>query len=223
MPGWGEHAEREESRYRDGEARLPDEGDPDARQRQLARMGNAAWGAGLAYLMAGDDEAARAWLDRAARRYRESWEGAPPTSWGRPIAAMKARLLAGDDDGAAGEARWALSLGAAGSDSPIGRYAAALASAVLGDWHGARFHADWIRTHDGFPAEVGDALAFIAAEDVIGYIAAIEAVLESFETREEYLEDVPVADTVAVLQRLAARRAMAAELESDLLPPAPPA
>ena len=47
--------------------------------------------------------------------------------------------------------------------------------------------------------------------------------LESFETREEFLEDVPVADTVAVLQRLAARRDMAAELESDLLPPAPPA
>ena len=42
--------------------------------------------------------------------------------------------------------------------------------------------------------------------------------LESFETREAYLEDVPVADTVLVLQALAARRGMAAELESSLLP-----
>ena len=47
---------------------------------------------------------------------------------------------------------------------------------------------------------------------------AVEAVLESFETREEYLEDMPVADTVLVLQALAARRGMAAELESELLP-----
>jgi len=43
-------------------------------------------------------------------------------------------------------------------------------------------------------------------------------VLESFETREDYLEDVPVADTVLVLQGLAARRNMAADLTSDLLP-----
>jgi hypothetical protein len=43
-------------------------------------------------------------------------------------------------------------------------------------------------------------------------------VLESFETREEYLEDIPVADTVIVLQALAARRDIAAELDSALLP-----
>jgi hypothetical protein len=43
-------------------------------------------------------------------------------------------------------------------------------------------------------------------------------VLRSFETREEYLEDIPVADTVIVLQALAARRNLAAELTSPLLP-----
>ncbi len=58
----------------------------------------------------------------------------------------------------------------------------------------------------------------IAAEDVVGYVGAVESVLESFETRDEYLEDVPVADTVLVLQALAALRGMAAELESPLLP-----
>ena len=42
--------------------------------------------------------------------------------------------------------------------------------------------------------------------------------LESFQTRDEYLEDVPVADTVIVLQALAARRDLAADLESPLLP-----
>ena len=43
--------------------------------------------------------------------------------------------------------------------------------------------------------------------------------LESFETRTEYLEDLPAADTVLVLQALAERRGIApAELESPLLP-----
>ena len=179
-------------------------------------MGNAAGAAGLTALMAGDD--GREWFARAAERYRESWEHAPPGSWGRPIGAIKARILAGDWDGAAADARWALEAGAGESESPIGRYAAALASLVLGDWVAAREHADYARTHEAFPGEVGDALAFIAAEDVVGYVEAVEDVLESFEERDEYLEDVPVADTVLVLQALAARRDMAAELESELLP-----
>jgi hypothetical protein len=58
----------------------------------------------------------------------------------------------------------------------------------------------------------------ISAQDVAGYAFAVESVLESFETREEYLEDVPVADTVIVLQTLALQRDMADELESPLLP-----
>jgi len=53
---------------------------------------------------------------------------------------------------------------------------------------------------------------------VLGYVVAVEAVLESFELREEYLEDTPVADTVLVLQALARQRGLAAELESALLP-----
>ena len=47
---------------------------------------------------------------------------------------------------------------------------------------------------------------------------AVESVLESFEPRDEYLEDMPVADTVIVLQSLASRRGLAAELSSTLLP-----
>ncbi len=39
---WAQHFRREDQRYRDGEARLPDAEDDDARQRQLTRMGNAA-------------------------------------------------------------------------------------------------------------------------------------------------------------------------------------
>jgi hypothetical protein len=141
-----------------------------------------------------------------------------PGSWGRPIAILKARLLADDWNSAEADARWTLEQGAAEADSPIGQYAATLALLVLARDEEARVLADGLRTRDDFPAAVGDALALIAAEDPAGYIEAVVTVLESFETREEYLEDLPVADTVIVLQRLAARRNMAAELTSQLLP-----
>jgi len=131
---------------------------------------------------------------------------------------MKALLLAGDWEAAEEAAGWALELGAADAESPIGHYAAALALLVLGRDHDAVLHADTIRTHPAFPHDVGDAIAFIAAQDVIGYTYAVEDVLESFETRAEYLEDIPVADTVLVLQALAARRGFAVELSSPLLP-----
>jgi tetratricopeptide (TPR) repeat protein len=215
---WDEHLEREQARYQDGEARLPEAADDDSRQRQLTRLGNAAGGAGLALLMLGRPEQAAEWFDRAARHYRQSYEHAPPASWGRPIGALKARILAGDWDGAEEEARWALDEAAGEAESPIGRYAAALALLTLGRDEEARAVADSIRTLDDFPRDVGDALATIAAEDTLGYTYAVESVLESFETREEYLEDMPVADTVLVLQALAERRGMAADLTSELLP-----
>ena len=219
MEDWHQHFEREERRYRDGAARLPEAEDPDARQRQLTRLGNAAGGAGLALLMQGRREDADAWLARAAERYRESIEDAPPGSWGRPIGAMKARILAGDWSGAEAEARWTLDLGAAEADSPIGRYAACLALLVLGRDEDARPLAASLREREDFPPAVADALAMLAAgTDRIGYIEAVEAVLESFEQRDEYLEDIPVADTVLILQALAAPRELAAELSSPLLP-----
>ena len=115
-------------------------------------------------------------------------------------------MLAGDWAGAEDAARWALDAGAAGAESPIGRYAASLALLVLGRDAEARAHADAIRLARRLPPRVGDALAFLSARDVIGYTHAVEAVLESFERRDEYLEDMPVADTVLVLQALAARR-----------------
>jgi NCAIR mutase (PurE)-related protein len=90
---------------------------------------------------------------------------------------------------------------------------------VLGEDEQARIQADAIRTRDDFPEAVGDALAYLAAgTDRIGYVEAIEDVLESFETRAEHLEDVPVADTVLVLQALAEKRELAVELSSPLLP-----
>ncbi|MEK6274612.1 MAG: hypothetical protein AABM30_04670 [Actinomycetota bacterium] len=218
MADWAGHVEREIERYRDGERRLPDAADADSGQRQLTRMGNAAGGAGLALLMDGRAEEASGWLHRAAERYRESMAEAPPGSWGRPIGAMKALVVAGDWAAAEEAARWALELGAGEAESPIGVYAGSLALLVLGRDAEARPLAGSIRERDDFPRDVADALATLAASDQLGYVLAIESVLESFATRDEYLEDIAVADTVLVLQALAARRDIAAELASPLLP-----
>jgi hypothetical protein len=216
---WDAHYLREVERYREAEARPHDSQDPDSRQRQLTRLGNAAAGAGLALVMQRRGEEARGWFDRACARYRESWEDAPPGSWGRPIAILKARILAEDREGAEADAVWTLEQGAAEAASPIGRYAAALAYSVLGRWGDARVAADGLRLDESFPADVADALAFVAAPDPVAYVEAVESVLRSFETREAYLEDLPAADTVLVLQALAERHGIApAELESELLP-----
>jgi hypothetical protein len=218
VEGWHAHLEREQGRYADGEARLPALADADDRQRQLTRMGNAAGGAGLALLMLGRGDEALTWFARAAQRYRESFRGAPPASWGRPIGAVKARLLAGDRPGAEEDAWWALRVGSADAESPIGRYAACLALLVLARDDEARDVAATIQGRDDFPADVADALAALAAGDATLYEPAIRSVLESFETRKEYLEDIPVADTVIVLQALAEPRGLAVALASPLLP-----
>ena len=208
---WIPAFEREAARYRDGESR--------ADRVQLVRMGNAAYGAGLALLMAGRAEEARGWLDRAAARWHESWETAPPDAWGRPIGALKAELIAGRDGEVAELARWTLELGTATAESPIGRYAACLALLALERWPEARHVAEGLRDRDDFPPAVADALATIAAHDVVGYAEAIDSVVESFETRDEYLEDMPVADTVLALQALARNRGIDYDLPSSRVLP----
>jgi hypothetical protein len=218
VSAWREHVAREEARYADGLERLP--ADADARQKQLVRVANAAWGAGLAHLMSGAREEAATWFRRAAARYRESNEGAPPDSWGRPIGAVKTRLLAGDLAGAGEDARWALELGAAEADSPIGRYAAALAFLVLGRDGEAARAARSLQDEpaDRFPREVADALVGLAEHDAVRYGDGLARTLRSFENRGAYLEEIPVADTVLVLETLAEPRAMEVRLASALLP-----
>jgi len=215
---WDEHAEREEERYADGTARVPS--DPDGRQKQLVRVAMAATGAGLARLMQGRRAEAAGWLARSAERFRESFADAPPGSWGRLIGAVKARVLAGDWEGAESDARWALAQAPAASGSPIGRYAAALAHLVLGEDAEARELAAALRHEEEgtFPGSVADALAALAGADDSAYQEAAGRVLASFEERDAYLEDIPVADTVVVLEALAARRGHAAGLRSPLLP-----
>ncbi|HJQ74538.1 MAG TPA: hypothetical protein VJ814_06605, partial [Gaiellaceae bacterium] len=53
-----------------------------------------------------------------------------------------------------------------------------------------------------FPEEVAAALAAIAGRNGEAYRAAIAAIRHSFETREDFLEDVPVPDTALALVAL---------------------
>jgi hypothetical protein len=217
---WEGHAEREEARYADALARLPEE--PDQRQKQLVRAAMAAGAVGLVRLMQAREVEAAGWFTRSAERYRESWQDAPPESWGRLVGAIKSRLLAGDPDSTALDARWALEQRRADSASPICRYAEALALLALGEDEEAALLARALGAEepDAFPAAVAAALGALAVSDAEGYRTAAASVLASFETREAYLEDIPVADTVLMLEALAEARGLAARLASPLLPAA---
>ena len=216
MADWEERAARARERFEDGATRLPQGADES--QRQLTRMGNAAWAAGLSLLMLGRRAEADDWLVRAAETYRRSWPDAPPGSWGRPIGAMKARLIAGDLDGSRTDARWALEAGASASESPIGRYAAALALLVLEDDAAAAAVVPTLSGAESIPPAVTATLGALAAGDAAGYETAISELVADFEARDEFLEDVPVADTVLALQVLAAERGLVVELTSAVLP-----
>ena len=216
MADWEERATRARERFEDGATRLPEGADEG--QRQLTRMGNAAWAAGLSLLMLGRRAEADDWLVRAAETYRRSWPDAPPGSWGRPIGAMKARLIAGDLDGGRTDARWALDAGASASESPIGRYAAALALLVLEDDAAAAAIVPTLAGAESIPPAVTATLGALAAGDAAGYETAISELVADFEARDEFLEDVPVADTVLALQVLAAERGVVVELTSVVLP-----
>ena len=208
---WIPFAEEKQARYEEQHGELDERG--------IVRQGNAAYAAALGLLMAGDPAAAE-WFRRAAARWRESWDaGEGRESWGRPIGVLKASLLAHDDASVEEFAGWTIELGTATASSPIGRYAAALALLALGRTIEARHVAETLRERDDFPRDVADALATIAAHDVVEYVEAVESVVTSFETREEYLEDAAVADTALVLDLLARRNGIDEPLpQSPTLP-----
>jgi hypothetical protein len=205
---WRERYERAAARYAAGETREVDE-------RQLVQLANSAWAAGLSALMAGDRWEAWRWLRQAAARYRESWDaGGAPDAWGRPIAAIKAFLIAGEagrehglpDTSPLLAAQWALDVGAAEAESPIGRYAAVLAFLVLGRDDEAAVLIPTLGAD--FPRDVADALASLVGRDAEAYAAAASRIRDSFEERESHLEDIPVPDTALALDALAARRGL---------------
>ena len=187
---------------------------------RLAGIAGASWAAGLAARMLGDDDAAALALRRAADEYAASWAAAPAASWGRPIAMLRCRLIAGDLAGARRDADAALAAGVEEAAGPIAGYCAALALLVLGRDETALPVAERIADEGLDPVAVAHALVSLARNEPRGYDDARRAVLRSFEARDAFLEDVPVADTVLVLDALADARGLSVErLASALLPP----
>lgn len=208
--GWQERFRRERERYDDGMRRLA--------PGQLLRLGNAAYGAGLCSLMLARDDP-EVWFERAADRWRESWDRASPEAWGRPVGVVKAQLLAGRADAAEDCARWTIALGASDADSPVGRYAATLALLVLRRDPDAGALAKTLRGEDGFAEAAVDSLVALAERQAAEYEVAASALLDSFEARDSYLDDIPVADTVLVFQKLANARGIEPVLRNSALLP----
>ena len=206
----------EEHARRSSRARRPGERE----DLRLASVAGASWAAGLAALMAGWPAEARAWLSRAADEYVVSWSAAPPGSWGRPLAALRCRLVAGDTAGAEVDAHRALDEGALEADGATAAYCACVALLVQRDDARAAAVGASLAADPGFqPAAVARGLTAIARGDAREYAISAAEVLRSFDDRDAFLEDVRVADTVLVLDALAAARGLGrAPLVSPLLP-----
>jgi predicted CoA-binding protein len=179
----------------------------DAMREAIAADGEA-YGA----LLAGRD--AREPLRRAAGRYRDSWEAAPPRAFGRLVGYAKAAILTGDDPAVYVRAQIPED-----ADSAPAQWALALAALAGGDDDAAARHADGMRAGSDAFARTADAVAALAAGDRAGYADALGAIVADFEARDRHLTGVPIADTALVLERLAERRGLAVHPRSRLLPP----
>ena len=156
-------------------------------------------------------EPAGAALIEARDAYLESHAGTGATSWGRLLGALKMAILA--EDGVESVAAQALAE-TEGVDSPASSYVRALAQVATDQ--PAEVAA--MLTVGGAFARTGEALAALSARDAGAYAEAVAAIVADFEAREEFLTGVRIADTVMVLEALAAPRGMAAAPRSPLLP-----
>ncbi|HEY4826286.1 MAG TPA: hypothetical protein VIH85_05940 [Solirubrobacteraceae bacterium] len=189
---------------------------PPRKHQELLTAAVEEDGAGQTALLAGDVASARAAFARAAGLYRQSWELAHATAYGRLVGMLKAAVLAG---GGGPEASYAQdALVNASVDSATASYARALAALILGEDDEA---AEWARSMiaggEVF-ARTGEALAALAVRDRERYTVAIRAIVEDFERRAAHLTGVAIADTAVVLETLAAQRGMTAAIESPVLP-----
>lgn len=167
-------------------------------------------------LLSGDADAGRAAMRAAAARYRDSWEAAPPASYGRLVGMLKAAVIAGGGPEEAAYARAALADAPAGSATAA--YALAVAALIGGDDDGARRAAAGMRAGDAAFGRAADAIDALARADPEAYGAAIRAIVADFESRPEHLTGVAIADTALMLETIAGRRGLACGAASALLP-----
>ena len=187
------------------------------RHRELMGAAIKQDGVGQRALLAGDEQTSRVAFAEAAALYRQSWEVAPPDSYGRLVGMLKSTVLAGEGEDEA--ARYVLGeLEDRGDESATAAYARTIAALIVGDDVQARECAGRMRAGSEAFVKTADAIAAIAANDHAAYTAEINAIVRDFETRSAHLTGVAIADTALMLQRLAARRGLSAGVESPVLP-----
>jgi hypothetical protein len=173
-------------------------------------------GAGQRALLEPDRDAARAAFAKAAELYRQSWEDAPPSAYGRLVGLLKSSILAG---GGVEEASYVrATLGDRDPESLTASYAQALAALILGDDAGAVVWA--ARMGGGADAfgRAAETIGALAARDEAAYTVALTAIVRDFEQRPEHLTGVAIADTALMLSELGGRRGMVVAIDSPVLP-----
>jgi hypothetical protein len=175
----------------------------------------AVEGRGQRAVLAGEDEAAKEALLEASRLYRESWELASPTAFGRLIGMLKAAVIAGEANSAAAYARTQLPDPV---ESAPSSYTLAIAALIEGDDATAREATAGMRGASPPFVRAAQAIDGLVDHDAGRYTAAVGEIVADFEAREEHLTGVPIADTALMLERLAEARGMACHPTSPLLP-----
>jgi hypothetical protein len=176
-------------------------------------------GEGQRALMEGDQPVGRQAFLAAADLYRQSWEQAPPRSYGRLVGMLKAAVLSDEDPQPAAQyVSAALGRDPDAEESPTASYAMALAALIEGDDDDARRRAAVMQSGSHGFARATTAIAALAARDRDGYSAALQQIVRDFEQRAAHLTGVAIADTALVLERLATARGLATGLQSKVLP-----
>jgi hypothetical protein len=172
---------------------------------------------GHSALLAGDTVAAEQQMREASRLYRDSWELAPPGSYGRLVGMLKAAVIAGAAETEAEYVRG--QIGDPGESAPA-HYALALAALVLEDDGAALAAAEGMEGASPAFDRTASAIVALSQRDGDRYAEAVASIVEDFEGREEHLTGVAIADTALALDRLAQVRGMACAPASPLMPPA---
>jgi len=175
-------------------------------------------------LLAAEPDAACAAFAAAAHDYRQSWEQAPPRSYGRLVGMLKAAVLGGGGQEEAAFVRAALAGGGesspagSGEGSPTAAYAQALAALICDEDRLALSWASQMQDGGEAFARTAEAISALAARDRGRYTTALEQIVHDFERRSAHLTGVAIADTALMLEVLAARRGISTGIESPLLP-----
>jgi hypothetical protein len=183
---------------------------------ELLQAALSAEGEGHRALLGGDHDGAARKLAEAAALYRKSWQAAPPRSYGRLVGMLKAAVIAGD---AADAARYVREELGSDGDSPASWYALGIGALVEGDDEEAERSAAGMEEGSEAFERAARAVRALARCDRGEYADAVAAIVADFETRDDHVTGVPIADTALMLERLADQRGMAAAPDSALLPP----